>query len=122
MWPELCSRKLVTSPDTQTSPICCSNNRRTCVVSSLTDKTRRVCSVGNSSPKSHSDFELRDMVSRGDKVGDRELVHRRLRSAADRRIGIRQSRLQRRYRLRSAKLRVVERDDDFDAYPVVAVV
>src|SRR5688572_15820850 len=57
MCPELCTRRLVISPETQTWPTCFSSSRRTCSVSSLTDNTRRVCSVGNSSPKSHWDLD-----------------------------------------------------------------
>src|ERR1043166_10027961 len=59
MWPELCVRRFVTSPVTQTWPTCFSSSRRTCSVSSLTDNTFRVCSVGNSSPKSHWDLDWR---------------------------------------------------------------
>src|SRR5213083_2887318 len=56
MCPELCARRFVTSPVTQTWPTCFSSSRRICSVSSLTDNTRRICSVGNSSPKSHWDL------------------------------------------------------------------
>src|SRR5437773_12100015 len=57
MCPELCARRLVTSPVTQTQPISFSSNRRTFVVNSETVKTRRVAAVGNNSPKSHCDFD-----------------------------------------------------------------
>src|SRR5450756_712819 len=56
MWPELCARKFVTSPLTQTWPTCFSSSRLICAVSSETDKTLRVCSGGNNSPKSHCDL------------------------------------------------------------------
>ena len=58
MWPEDWARRLVTSPVTQTWPTDFSSNRLTCAVSSETDKTFLVCSVGNSSPKSHCDLDL----------------------------------------------------------------
>ena len=58
MWPEDCARRLVTSPVTQTWPTDFSSNRLTCAVNSETDKTFLVCSVGNSSPKSHCDLDL----------------------------------------------------------------
>src|SRR5277367_1157189 len=57
MWPDDCARRLLTSPPTQTAPTRCSSNRRICDVRSLTDKTCRVCSVGNNSPKSHCDLD-----------------------------------------------------------------
>src|SRR5450759_2016462 len=57
MWPELCARKFVTSPLTQTWPTCFSSSRLICVVSSETDNTLRVCSGGNNSPKSHCDLD-----------------------------------------------------------------
>src|SRR5690349_10127321 len=56
MCPEACARRFVISPLTQTWPTCFSSSRFTCDVNSLTDSTRRVCSVGNNSPKSHWDF------------------------------------------------------------------
>src|SRR6187397_250969 len=59
MCPELWTRRLVASPVTQIWPICFSSNRLICSVSSLTESTRRICSVGNSSPKSHCDFGFR---------------------------------------------------------------
>src|ERR1041384_1536670 len=62
MCPELCARKFVTSPLTQTSPTCFSSSRLICVVSSPTEKTLRVCSVGNSSPKSHWDLDVRSVA------------------------------------------------------------
>src|SRR6185312_12615242 len=80
--PELCARRLVTSPVTQIVPTCPSRNRRTCAVSSDTDKIFRtgaagatgatgtsceavgagragpVDATGNNSPlKSHCDFD-----------------------------------------------------------------
>src|SRR5471030_1102864 len=58
MWPEDCAQKLLTSPLTQIEPICFSRSRRICSVSSPTEKTLRVVSVGNSSPKSHCDLDL----------------------------------------------------------------
>src|SRR5437867_1139370 len=56
MWPELCARKLVTSPVTQTRPSSFSSRRLTCEVNSLTVRTRRDGSLGNNSPKSHCDL------------------------------------------------------------------
>src|SRR6185503_1845765 len=53
MCPELCVRKFVTSPVTQTCPISFSRRRRTLEVSSETLNTRRVADGGKSSPKSH---------------------------------------------------------------------
>src|SRR6185503_2218668 len=53
MCPELCVRRLVTSPVIQTWPISFSSSRRTLEVSSETVRTRRVASGGNNSPKSH---------------------------------------------------------------------
>src|SRR5271169_3554440 len=58
MWPELCACRFVTSPVTQIEPTCFSSNRLTCAVNSETDKTLRVASAGNSSPKSHCDLDL----------------------------------------------------------------
>src|SRR6266852_1811289 len=59
MWPELCARKLVISPVTQTWPTWSSSNRRICHVNSETLSTLRWAwraYGGNSSPKSHCDF------------------------------------------------------------------
>src|SRR6266540_1130943 len=56
MWPELWTRRLVTSPVTQRRPSSFSSRRFTCVVSSLTVSTRRAGPVGNNSPKSHWDL------------------------------------------------------------------
>src|ERR1017187_4230053 len=58
MWPELCARRLVTSPVTQIDPTCFSSSDLTCAVNSETDKTLRVCSVRNNSPKSHCALDL----------------------------------------------------------------
>src|SRR5271169_4672680 len=58
MWPELCARRFVTSPVTQIEPTDFSSNRLTCAVNSETDKTLRVASAGNNSPKSHCDLLL----------------------------------------------------------------
>src|ERR1017187_3464036 len=58
MWPELCARRFVTSPVTQIDPTCFSSSDLTCAVNSETDKTLRVASVGNNSPKSHCDLDL----------------------------------------------------------------
>src|SRR4051794_22297694 len=56
MCPELCARKLVISPVTQTVPMCFSRRLRTSPVSSVTEKTRRIsCTENKSSPKSHCD-------------------------------------------------------------------
>src|SRR5580765_8436359 len=59
MWPELCRRRLLTSPVTQTCPNPCSRDLRTCKVSSLTERIFRGATVGcagNNSPKSHCDL------------------------------------------------------------------
>src|SRR4051812_19369977 len=56
MCPELCARKLLNSPETQTWPICFSSSVRTLVVNWLTVRTRRALGCENKSPKSHCDF------------------------------------------------------------------
>src|ERR1039458_8604729 len=56
MWPEVWLRRFVTSPVTQISPTCFSSRRLICHVSSVTVSTLRICSNGNSSPKSHCDL------------------------------------------------------------------
>src|ERR1044071_3426177 len=68
MWPDLCALRLVTSPVTRTAPSSFSSTRFTCAVNSLTVHTRRGGSLGNNSPKSHWDFELRGIASIDNKV------------------------------------------------------
>src|SRR6266511_553063 len=122
MWPELCARRLVTSPVTQTRPSSFSSRRFTCDVNSLTVSTRRVGSVGNNSPKSHWDLELRGIWSGNIDVRRAESFENRLRGAADRSIGIRQRRLQCGSQFRPAESDLVHRQHHVDSNPVIAVV
>src|SRR5262245_33122270 len=61
MCPELWVRRFEISPDTRTSPICCSSRRLTWRVSSVTESTGRAPGTSNSSPKSHWLVTLRLM-------------------------------------------------------------
>src|SRR5437660_9010916 len=121
MWPELWTRRLVTSPVTQTRPTSFSSSRFTCVVSSLTVSTRRVASVGNNSPKSHWDLGLRAMVGWRRLVRGFELSSDDLRRVANHRIRIRQRGFHRREQFATPQFRVLESKRNVDPNPIVGI-
>src|SRR5438105_15324474 len=107
MWPELWTRRLVTSPVTQTRPISFSSRRFTCEVSSLTVSTRRVVSVANNSPKSHRDLGLRAMVGWRRLVRGFELFSEDLRRVANDRTRTPERGYRRRIKFATRLLRVL---------------